>query len=208
MRSSTAADLPGRCKRCWVRLEFCVCSAIVEQRTATELVVVRHVREAFKSTGTVRAAALVLPQLTCLEYGETGHPALHDLEALTDPGTFVLFPGEPSTPWAAAKGQVKRLVVLDGTWRQTRRMYQRLPPLHGLPRLTLPEKAQAVLRLRAGKLAEGRSTFEAIADALELLEGPQVSAGLTAFHALFVERVLKARGVWEQRTQAAEPPTR
>lgn len=205
MRSSTESHLPGRCKRCWVRLEFCVCSEIREQRPATELVVVRHLRESFKSTGTVRAAALVLPELKCLEYGETGEPARYELEALTGEGTYLLFPGEATTPWEGA--QVKRLVVLDGTWRQTRRMFQRLPPLQGLPRLTLPEKTDRVLRLREGKLAEGRSTFEAIADALELLEGPAVAEPLHAFHALFVERILRARGVWEQRTQAADPPT-
>ncbi len=202
MRSSTASDLPGRCKRCWVRLEFCVCGDVVPVRPRTEVVVVRHIRESWKSTGTARAASLALPTLTCLDYHEDAQPALGALEPLAQSGTFVLFPKEPTAPWDGEP--VKRLIVLDGTWRQTRRMFQRLPVLHALPRLALSAKAEPVLRLREGTLAEGRSTLEAIADALQRLEGPQVSAPLHAFHALFVERILRARGVWEQRTHPQE----
>jgi DTW domain-containing protein len=201
MRSSTTSDLPGRCKRCWVRLEFCVCGDAVPVHPRTELVVVRHIRESWKSTGTARAASLTLPSLTCLDYHEDAQPALGALDALAQPGTFVLFPKEPTADWHGEP--VKRLIVLDGTWRQTRRMFQRLPPLHALPRLALSAKREPVLRLREGALAEGRSTLEAIADALEVLEGPSVSTPLHAFHRLFVERILRARGVWEQRTNPA-----
>lgn len=207
MRSFTTAELPGRCQRCWIRLEHCVCPVVPRVTPRTDVVVVRHAREAMKSTGTVRVAALALPSASVLEYGEDTQPAQADLGPLLEPGTFVLFPAEPSAPWEAAA--VKRLVVLDGTWRQTRRMYTRLPALHALPRLALPPKPAPVLRLRESPTEGGRSTLEAIADALALLEGDAVAAPLHRLHADFVERVFKARGVWQQKARGREdaPPS-
>lgn len=196
MRSLTSADLPGRCKRCWVREPFCVCADVPVVPTRTELVVVRHQREAWKSTGTTRIAALALPRLTCLEYGDDAQPARAALAALTLAGAALLFPAEPATSWGAA--EVRRLIVLDGTWRQTRRMLRRLPALEPVPRLSLPPKREAVLRLRASHFEDGRSTLEAIADALAILEGEEVATPLRELHRLYVERVLRARGTWAE----------
>jgi len=195
MRSFTTAELPGRCQRCWIRVEHCVCPVVPRVVPRTGVVVVRHAREAMKSTGTVRVAALALPDAHVLEYGEDTEPAQSQLAPLLGPGTFLLFPAEPSTPWDAAA--VRNLVVLDGTWRQARRMYHRLPALHALPKLALPPKAEKVLRLRDSTTEGGRSTLEALADALALLEGEAVARPLHALHAEYVERVFRARGVWD-----------
>jgi DTW domain-containing protein YfiP len=78
-------------------------------------------------------------------------------------------------------------------------MYAKLPAVHGVPKLALPEKAARVLRLRESKFEAGRSTLEAIAEAIGLLEGEAVAAPLHALHAAYVERVFRARGVWEHK---------
>jgi DTW domain-containing protein YfiP len=158
---------------------------------------VRHLREGWKSTGTTRIAALALPALTCLEYGDDAQPALGQLTPERLEGAVLLFPAEPGT--APAPAEVRRLVVLDGTWRQVRRMLRRLPALQALPRLSLATSPGPVVRLRRPTFEEGRSTLEAIAGALALLEGAEVAAPLLALHALHVERTLRARGVWGRR---------
>ena len=100
---------------------------------------------------------------------------------------------------------LKKLLVLDGTWRQTRKMFSKLPALHGVPKVQLPPGGAAkVLRLRESTFEEGRSTLEAIAEAIELLEGADVAAPLYALHSDYVERVFRARGVWEQKRGGAE----
>lgn len=171
--------------------------------TRTEVVVVRHERESWKSTGTARIAALAMPNLRILDFGENSEPARSALPALAGAGTHLLFPTDQSAPWDG--GAIHRLVVLDGTWRQVRRMYAKLPALHAVPKLALPEQVTKVLRLRDSKFEAGRSTLEAIAEALGQLEGEAVAAPLLALHAHYVERVFRARGVWDQKRGALEP---
>lgn len=198
VRHLTAKGQPGRCQRCWIVEQWCVCGSVLAVPTRTEVVVVRHARESFKSTGTARIASLAMPNLRILDFNDDAEPARTELSQGLPEGTFVLFPtDDAAAPWDGAA--VKRLLVLDGTWRQTRRMYGKLPALHGLPKLALPEKAARVLRLRDSKFEAGRSTLEAIAEAIGLLEGEAVAAPLHALHATHVERVFRARGVWEQK---------
>lgn len=195
MRSFTSAGQPGRCQRCWILQAHCICAEVPTVPTRTEVLVVRHERESWKSTGTARIAALAMPNLRILDFGEDAEPALSALPSEVAGGSHLLFPTDASAPFV----DVKRLVVIDGTWRQTRRMYTKLPALHGVPKLALPEKQTKVLRLRESKFEAGRSTLEAIAEAIALLEGEDVAAPLHALHADYVEHVFRARGVWEKK---------
>jgi DTW domain-containing protein YfiP len=195
MRSRTLSHLPGRCPRCWIRHEFCLCAEIPQIPTRTRVVIVRHAREADKSTGTARIAGLALPNSAMIDFGEESALVDEEVKPFAE-GAWLLFPAEegtaplPPTPPSC-------LIVIDGTWRQTRRMLKKLPSLVGVPRMPLPPKGEAPLRLRESTSADNRSTLEAIADGLTLLEGESVGAPLHRLHNLMVERVFRARGVWE-----------
>jgi DTW domain-containing protein YfiP len=165
----------------------------------TEVVVVRHDREAYKSTGTARIALQALKRGQLVEYGEDATPANDALRGLVK-DAVLLFPETGVAP-EPLRAPPSRLIVLDGTWRQTRRMLRRLTVLEHVPRLVLPPKDAAPLRLRETNAPEGRSTLEAIADALGLLEGEALSQPLHELHALYVERVFRARGVWTQKSR-------
>lgn len=196
MRSFTTSGAPGRCKQCFILEAHCICARLPVVRTRTEVVVVRHEREGWKSTGTARIAALAMPSLKLVEYREDAQPALSELPSVVA-GAHLLFPQEGA---GALQSGITRLILLDGTWRQTRKMFGKLPPLHGVPKVALPSApATKVLRLRESSFEEGRSTLEAIAEAIALLEGAEVAAPLFTLHADYVERVFKARGVWDQK---------
>ena len=197
MRSFTNKGQPGRCQRCWILGSFCICPSLPAVTTRTEVLVVRHERESWKSTGTARIASLGMPALRILDFKENSEPARSELPKEVESGAHLLFPTDESAPWDGSV--VRKLVLLDGTWRQVRRMYAKLPALHSLPKLALPEKVAKVLRLRDSKFEAGRSTLEAIAEAIALLEGEALAAPLQTLHAQYVERVFRARGVWEQK---------
>lgn len=168
------------------------------------MVVVRHERESWKSTGTARVAGLALPGLTFIDFDDDPAGVNERLPVLDD--AVLLFPSETPAPWPERSPAT--LVLLDGTWRQTRRMFTKLPKLHGLPRVQLETPPATVLRLRETSFDGGRSTLEAIAEALGRLEGAHVEALLRQVHDDFVRRVLTARGVLDQKQQAFEKSAR
>lgn len=187
MRGYTGPDLAGRCPRCVMRDHLCLCGDLERIDARTEVVILRHVKEAFRTTNTARIAALALERCRVIEWTgrEAGLPPLD--------GAWLLFPADgPSTPPGPPP---RTLVVLDGSWRQARRIFLRCPALHRLPRLSLPAPAVAAPRLRVSPAPAAMSTLEAIARALEALDGPHVGAALDRAHALVTQRVLASRGL-------------
>jgi len=134
--------------------------------TRTEIVIVRHTLERMKNSNTARLVALALPRARIVDH--PGPPP----ELPED--TWLLYP-----EGAAPAGPPPRcLVVLDGSWPQTRRMSQRIEWLRGLPRLALPAPTRPLPRLRVQRSAGGMSTLEAVSGALRLLEGEAVAEPL------------------------------
>jgi DTW domain-containing protein len=63
------------------------------------------------------------------------------------------------------------LVVLDATWRKSRKMLHHNPWLQQLPRMALPDPPASRYRIRKAHGAHQLSTLEATCAALALLEG-------------------------------------
>jgi DTW domain-containing protein YfiP len=85
-------------------------------------------------------------------------------------------PGAPPPPPALqaehlANPQQLRLIVLDGTWRKSRKMLHLNPLLQRLPRLALKAMPASRYRIRKAHLPDQLSTLEATCAALSQLEG-------------------------------------
>lgn len=174
------------CPRCERPASTCLCATLpAPLAVRTELLILQHPAEAGHAKNTTAFLTLGLSPAARLLRGETFEPAL------AGPGAALLYPGPgAATPPAG----IDRLILLDGNWRQSRRLLAANPWLAALPRLSLPEQAghYAIRRAhRPGQL----STFEAGMQALALLEGePERFAPLwTAFFA-FVHAGLSRRG--------------
>jgi DTW domain-containing protein len=188
MRSATPRDLHGHCPRCTLQLEICVCNVLPRVQARTEIVLIRHVTEQLLTSNTGRFAALSLANSRVFGYGGG---ELFDATPLAAPGTALLYCSGPSRPLSFLP---TRLIVLDGSFRQARRMYKRVPELRELPELTLPAPRVTPTRLRKPTQPDGMSTIEAIASALSLLEGAELAAPLWALHAELVRRADYMRG--------------
>jgi DTW domain-containing protein YfiP len=110
----------------------------------------------------------------------------------------VLFPGHgarPLTPeFVAALPSPPALVVPDGTWRQASRMVKRLPLLAGAAKVELPARAFAGSAPRRNDPEHHMSTYEAVAQALAMLEGDAIAGRLFDFYRRAVDRMLLVRG--------------
>jgi DTW domain-containing protein YfiP len=114
-------------------------------------------------------------------------PAPHRRDVLLYPATpgDAALPAPPplETAWLA-QPTLLRLVVIDGTWRKSRRMLYDSPWLQSLPRLALADPPPSRYRVRRARGGQQRSTFEAVLLALAAL-APNDAASLAPLWALF-----------------------
>lgn len=177
-----------RCRGCFLPPVACLCPKVPIIPTRTRFFIVRHIREAKKTTNTGRLAAKALPSAILSDYGRP-----HDL--VRPPAdlsrAWLLYPdGDPSTEVDVPEW----IVVLDGTWHQTRRMVQRIPWLRGIRRVSLSPRVPADgLRREPNPVA--MPTLTAIARAIEQIEGPRQAVLLDALHEEFTRRVRALGGI-------------
>ncbi|HWX02079.1 tRNA-uridine aminocarboxypropyltransferase [Collimonas sp.] len=175
------------CPRCLRPQRTCICGWITPTAHAVQLLILQHPLEVGQAKGSAVLLQLSLPGAR-LEVGEAfAEPALQTLLQPPPGGrTLLLYPDMPeerSLPLAAPPpldparlpaAEKLLLVVLDGTWRKSRKMLYLNPLLQQLPRLALqnlPASMPASRYLirkahRPGQL----STLEAACHALMQLE--------------------------------------
>jgi DTW domain-containing protein YfiP len=148
-----------------------------------ELLILQHPLEAGNAKNSARLLHLCV-QGSVLATGEGFDPAV--LGDLLDGGGRLPVLLYPSIPGDAAMGIVPppspdpalfaaperlRLVVVDATWRKSRKMLYLNPALQRLPRLSLDQVPPSSYRIRKAHAAHQLSTLEAVAYALAQLEG-------------------------------------
>jgi len=195
MRAATPRDSRTQCSNCYLRREICVCSILPTVRIRTEFLILRHVWEAERPSNTGRLVSLAMPAARIIPCGggsRIGGPKL-DEAALEAPGTWLLWPdGAGAGPEITSLAPPNRVVVLDATWHQARRLYRRMRVLQTIPRLVLPAPDQARDRLRRQRRADGMSTIEAVAAAVARLEGPHAARPLEKLY----DEVVRRKSVW------------
>jgi DTW domain-containing protein YfiP len=92
--------------------------------------------------------------------------------------------------WLEAPDQL-RLIVLDGTWRKSRKMLYLNPLLQALPRLSLRDTPAAYHQIRKAQRPDQLSTLEATCAALAQLENNAAlfSPLLTAFDGFVAQQL-------------------
>lgn len=175
---------------------LCVCSLIPRIETRTRLVLVIHRAEIRKPTNTGHLGAASLVNSIVHVRGREGEPS-DTLDGLEGTQPLLLFPHEDaevlSPRWRGSERPVS-LIVPDGNWRQASKVRQRVPGMKNVPCVTLPPGAPSIYRLRSEAHPTGLATLEAIARAMDVLEGPHVREALENVFRAMVERTLWVRG--------------
>jgi DTW domain-containing protein YfiP len=160
---------------------FCLCAEVPTLHTRTRVVIVRHCGEITRSSNSGRLAAMALRNAEIIDHGVPGTPPTRVDVA----DARLLYPGgellRADTPPA-------KLIVLDATWSQVRRMRRKVGGLEHISTASIPPVPTVGPRLRASPGDGKVSTLEAIAHALGVLEGAAVRDALLALFALAVER--------------------
>ena len=189
--SSTAASSSlaepakrARCPACLRAVSSCICRWIAPVSHAVEVLILQHPLEVHNAKGSARLLHLSLPNSRML----TGEQFAPDTLAtmLADKYTVLLYPETPgdrslgiAPPPALDPAILRdparllsqlRLVVLDATWRKSRKMLYLNPQLQQLPRLPLRDTPASHYLIRKAHAPDQLSTLEATCYALMQLE--------------------------------------
>lgn len=177
----------ARCPRCQRPQATCLCRFVTPTANQVSLLILQHPHEQHQAKGSARLLQLSLARCR-VEVGECFDAAALAgwLAEPTPSGPakgLLLFPEAaggirspavgPTAAGAAPLPQPVgiRLVLLDGTWRQARRLLRANPLLQALPRWPLPAPPPSRYAIRQAHRPEQRSTLEAVCLALGTLEG-------------------------------------
>jgi len=189
VRGKVGPDLSERCPVCLLREEWCYCSAIPTLRPKVQLVIIRHWKERCRTSNTAQLLQRAIPGTVLVDYGAPGGPL--DQGVLDVPSPVLLFPEGPTDDHL----KPETLVVVDGSWPQARKMVQRVPGVSKLPRLCLQPSKRPPTRLRKPPMRSGMATIEAVARALDHLEGAGTGAPLDQLYDHFVDTLRRMRGM-------------
>lgn len=144
-----------RCAQCLLGEQNCICSWRRPHLSATinsaDWLLLLHRDEVFKPTNTGRLVADQFPAQSHAFCWDRTQPAPELLALLQDPRRrcFIIFPSDATAPRDSIKptvsapyqtpqdGRQLTLILLDGTWKQARKMYNRSDWLKDIPLLDL-----------------------------------------------------------------------
>ena len=179
------------CSVCLRPQSTCICRFVTPTQPACEVLILQHPLEAHHAKNSARLLHLSLPG-SRLVVGEVFDDAA--LQALMPEPKYTVLLYPPTAyeghakPAALDTAQLAnptqlRLLVLDATWRKSRKMLHQSPALQRLPRLALEDAPAPRYTIRKAHKPDQLSTLEATCAALAQLEGDAVrwQALLAAF---------------------------
>lgn len=164
------------CATCLRAQSTCICRWIAPVAPQAALLVLLHPLEVGNAKNSGRLLHLSVAG-SALAVGEAFDADV--LDGLLHAGgrtPMLLYPQTPDDailppPLPALPASMLRLVVLDATWRKSRKMLYLNPALQRLPRLALTDVAPSNYRIRKAHAPHQLSSLEAAAQALGQLEG-------------------------------------
>lgn len=203
-----------RCERCQLAVYACICPWCPILHSRCEFVLLMHRDEVFKPTNTGRLLADVLPRQTHVYCWSRTDADAELLALLADPQRLclVVFPVEAAEVAANRRQLVTALpddsriptfILLDGTWKQSGRMFHLSRWLDGVPCVQLPEVDAATYAVRKSHQDHYVSTAEAAALCLRLARESAAAQGLMDYFQVFNQHYLATRGCYNPVTGEA-----
>lgn len=193
----------ARCDRCMLKRRCCICSSLAafasraaERCLQCHFVLRMHVRERFRASNTGKLISQVFPNASTvlLDGIPEDERRLEEIAQSVVDGRnrgVLLFPSEGALPLAdaltaseACEGPLY-IFVIDGTWKQAKRLVKH-KALASVPRVKLAPESASRFTLRRQSQPDRISTVEAVALLLQELGGGGDAAAADLMDALSV----------------------
>lgn len=170
------------CTVCLRAQTACICQWITPRASGAELLILQHPLEVHNAKNSARLLHLCVRPSVLVEGEAFDAGALAALLNEGDRMPVLLYPDTPGdrslgiapppelAPEVLATPERLRLVIVDATWRKSRKMLYLNPLLQQLPRYTLRAMPPSHYRIRKAHGPDQLSTLEAAAYALMQLD--------------------------------------
>lgn len=196
-----------RCEHCQLAAFACICPWRPELKARCEFVLLMHRNEVFKPTNTGRLIADILPQHTHVFCWSRTGPSQRLLDLLNDPlrRCMIVFPMDANEVGIKRRALITKLpadekvitfILLDGTWKQSGRMFHLSHWLEAIPCVRLPEELVRGYAVRKSHQEHYLSTAEAARLCLEMANEIYVANALQDYFHLFNQHYLATRGAY------------
>ncbi|MFD2191077.1 tRNA-uridine aminocarboxypropyltransferase [Pistricoccus aurantiacus] len=195
-----------RCPGCRLPTLNCLCPYRVTARAEASFWLLTHPLEHHKPTNTGRLIGDVLATTETFTWYRTA-PDARLLALLDDSGyaPFIIFPDDQpdyatrvvnmeAVQNVKQKNRIPVFIILDGTWRQARRIFRKSPYLDDLPILALNTQRQTRYRLRKPASSTHLCTVEVAAELLKQSGDVTAGAILDDYFDAFNESYAASRG--------------
>lgn len=188
----------NRCPNCRINQLLCVCEFIRPFDIKTNVSLIVHVRELKLTSNTAQFAQKMMPNQTEIVIRGRMNDTFDSAPTLTRSGRpLFLYPHEDALElnddFKEKFSGPYHLIIPDGNWQQARKVRQREEGFKDLQAVKLPPGITSEYGLRKALHPEWVSTYEAMAHALGILEGPAIREALMTFFRIWVKRTQMSR---------------
>lgn len=163
------------CNKCGLPNINCICNTISKVKTKAKIWILSTEKEFYRPSNTARILKLVNPESTEIYLWErTKNPEELIKNIKQDIyDVYVVFPDESRDVKSAEcihnyANKVPAFILLDGTWKEAKKILRRSEYLKELPRISLSVDFKSEYNLRRGVVEGNLCTIEAAIEVLKL----------------------------------------
>lgn len=195
-----------RCDDCRLPVEVCICEWRIQVDASCHFWLLTHRYEFYKPTNTGRLILDTIKYSRVFEWSRT-EPPEEFLDALADDrfAPCIVFPaGEDYQHRMLGTaqrndGRIPVFIILDGTWRQARRMFRHSRYMEHLPVIEPSTDRLSRYQLRRSKIDHHLCTAEVAVALLEQVGDVEAAMTLEAYFDRFNASYMATRRRWARR---------
>lgn len=188
-----------RCEACQMPAQVCICDYRVNAQAQARFWLLTHPKEFYKPTNTGRLIVDTIRNSETFAWNRT-EPDEAFVRQLNDPGfdPYIVFPEgeayqERMVDFEHKPGREPVFIILDGTWRQARRIFRQSEYLQHVPVIQPNTQRKTRYNLRKPNEDHHLCTAEVAAVMLEQMGDSQSAALLDAYFDVFNAHYYAAR---------------
>ncbi|WP_432667421.1 tRNA-uridine aminocarboxypropyltransferase [Wukongibacter baidiensis] len=186
-------SLYDSCNKCGLSVINCICDRASQIKTNAKIWILSTKREFHRPSNTARLINLVNPDSTEIFLWERTKEPKQLIENISDERyePYLIFPAEDEESINRKveykpTGKIPAFIIIDGTWKEARRIFRKSDYLKKLPIISLEPDFKSQFTLRKGAGEGDLCTIEAVMEVLKINGETENVQAIDSFYNLFL----------------------